>query len=128
MFDNILTLLPHVISLLSVIVACISVVSATHTAAFQQKFIKKTESYSEYWKALCELVYHPYDENVAQNLTYATYQASMYATPKVIRELNALTNFIFTREWQKDGGSQALDEIVNNVMHTLHDDLKSNRV
>lgn len=122
MLDLFPVVAPPLVSLISVIIALYGVRKGAKTAIFQSYLSQKAETYSEFLRSLTEYIYQP-GQHAKTALTHALYAASLFAPPKAIREMNGAVNIVFADDWQRPGGSKALDEIMDQVIHTLHDDL-----
>ncbi|HIY13291.1 MAG TPA: hypothetical protein H9842_06935 [Candidatus Agathobaculum merdipullorum] len=111
------------ISLISVLIALYGVQTGYRIANFQTRFQKKSDAYDQFVHAFATYVYMP-SMQAKEALASALYTAALFAPPHVIRALNATVSVVFKENWRAPGGPAALDEIINKVIHILHDDIK----
>lgn len=123
MLENPNAIVSSMISLISVLIAYHGVRTGYRIANFQIRFQRKSDAYDQFLRAFADYVYEP-SESTKATLTSAMYTAALFAPSHIIRELNALVSVTFRGTWRAPGGPAALDEIVDRVVHTLHDDIQ----
>ena len=120
---NPIEIISALISLISVLIAFYGVQAGYRIANFQIRFQRKSDAYDQFVHAFAAYVYTP-SVSSKEALTSALYTAALFAPPHVIRVLNATVAVVFEEHWRAPGGPAALDEIMDEVIHILHDDSK----
>lgn len=121
--ENPIEVASALISLISVLIAFHGVQTGYRIANFQIRFQKKSDAYDQFLHAFASYVYEP-SVPAKERLTSALYTAALFAPPHVIRALNATAAVVLQENWRAPGGPAALDEIIDKVIHILHDDIK----
>lgn len=121
--ENPIEIITSLISLISVLIAFYGVQTSYRIANFQTRFQKKSDAYDQFVHAFATYVYMP-SIQAKEALTSALYTAALFAPPHVIRALNATASVVLQEDWRAPGGPAALDEIINKVIHILHDDIQ----